>query len=144
MVIIVPRNSPQTESSSPASGSFGTDGGQLNRPSDVSVDPDGDVYVCDWVNNRVQAFGPDGKFLVSFLGDAQELGKWHQQTVNANVDTQKARRRARNLSTEWLLRLPRAVAFDPVKQRVLIADTQRGRLQIYNKLNDYMEPQLNL
>ena len=125
-------------------GTYGTDGGQLNRPSDVSVDLDGDVYICDWVNNRVQAFGPDGKFLVSFVGDAQELGKWHQQTVEANADTQKARRRAFNLAREWLLQMPRGVAFDPVKQRVLIADTQRRRIQIYDKVNGYMEPQLNL
>jgi len=26
----------------------------------------------------------------------------------------------------------------------LVADTQRGRIQIYEKLNDYLEPQFNL
>ena len=124
-------------------GSYGSDAGQLNHPSDVAVDPDGDIYVCDWANDRVQVFAPDGKFLASLVGDAQELGKWHQQVVDANIDNQKARRRA-DLSREWVLQMPRGVTFDPVKQRILIADTQRGRIQIYDKPKNYMEPQLHL
>ena len=39
---------------------------------------------------------------------------------------------------------PRGVTFDPVKDRILIADTQRARIQIYDKPKNYMEPQLNL
>ena len=46
-------------------GSYGTGKRQLNRPSDVAVDPDGDVYVCDWANHRVQVFDPDGKIVTS-------------------------------------------------------------------------------
>jgi DNA-binding beta-propeller fold protein YncE len=125
-------------------GSHGTDAGQLNYPSDVAVDPDGDVYVCDWANDRVQIFSPEGKFLATLVGDAQQLGKWHQDTVNANLDNQKARRRALDLAREWVFQMPRGVTFDPVKQRILIADTQRSRIQIYNKPKNYMEPQLNL
>ena len=124
-------------------GSHGTDAGQLNYPSDVDVDPDGDVYVCDWGNDRVQIFAPDGKFLATLVGDAQQLGKWHQDVVNANLDNQKARRRA-NLAMEWSLQMPRGVTFDPVKDRILIADTHRHRIQIYDKPKNYMEPQLNL
>ena len=125
-------------------GSYGTGKGQLTRPSDVAVDLDGDVYVCDWANNRVQAFEGDGKFITSFIGDAQRLAKWHQRTVDANVDVIKARRRAYSLEPEWRFALPTAVAFDADKHRLLVADTQRGRLQIYNKLMDYLEPQFNL
>ena len=57
-------------------GSFGTGRGQLKFPSDVAVDPDGEVYVCDWANNRVQLFDPNGRFITSFRGDAQQLTKW--------------------------------------------------------------------
>ncbi|MCH8062865.1 MAG: NHL repeat-containing protein [Chloroflexi bacterium] len=127
-----------------AFGSFGTGRGQLYRPSDVAVDPDGDVYVCDWANDRVQAFGPDGTFITSFIGDAQQLAKWHQMTVDANIDVIKARRRVYSLEPEWRFAKPTAVEFDPEKGRLLVADTQRGRLQIYNKLNDYLEAQFNL
>ena len=127
--------------------SFGTSGdgrGELSRPTDVAVDPDGDVYICDWANNRVQSYAPDGRFITSFIGDAQQLAKWHQQTVDANDDVMKARRRARSLEPEWRFAMPRGVAFDAVKGQLLVADTQRGRLQIYRKLNSYMEPQFNL
>ena len=125
-------------------GGYGTGPGQLNRPSDVAVDPDGDVYVCDWANNRVQAYGPDGKFITSFTGDAQQLSKWHQEQVDANVDVMKARRRVYTLEPEWRFTVPIAVAFDGGKGRLLVAETRRERVQIYNKLKDYLEPQLNL
>ena len=125
-------------------GSHGTGRGELNRPSDVAVDPDGDVYVCDWANDRVQAFQADGKFIASFIGDAQQLAKWHQMTVDANIDVIKARRRVYSLEPEWRFAMPTAVTFDAEKQTLLVADTQRGRLQIYEKVKDYLEPQFNL
>ena len=125
-------------------GSHGTGRGQLNRPTDVAVDADGDVYICDWANNRVQAFAPDGRFITSFIGDAQELSKWAQMTVDANADYQKARRRVYTTEPEWRLALPTGVTFDAKKERLVVVDSQRGRLQIYNKLKDYLEPQFNV
>ena len=127
-----------------AFGSEGTGRGQLTRPSDVTVDSDGDVYVCDWANDRVQVYGPDGDFITTFIGDAQELAKWHKQTVDSNIDVIKARRRVYSLEPEWRFAMPTAVEFDHARNRLMVADTQRGRIQIYNKLNNYMEPQFNL
>ena len=40
--------------------------------------------------------------------------------------------------------MPTGVTFDIAKNRLLIADTQRNRLQIYNKLKEYAGPQRNL
>lgn len=125
-------------------GSYGTGRGQLCRPAGVAVDPDGDVYACDWGNDRVQAFGPDGKFITSFIGDAQELSAWQQMVVDGNVDIQKARRRAYTTEPEWRFALPTGIAFDADKGRFLVTDPQRLRLQIYNKLKGYLEPQFNL
>ena len=127
--------------------SFGSEGvgrGELTRPSDVTVDPDGDVYVCDWANDRVNVYGPEGDFLTKFIGDAQELAKWHKLQVDSNIDVIKARRRAYSLEPEWRFAMPTSVEFDKDKNRLMVADTQRGRIQIYNKLQDYMEPQFNL
>ena len=127
-----------------AFGRYGTGRGELSHPSDVAVDPDGDVYVCDWANDRVQVYSPDTGFITSFIGDAQQMAKWHQMTVDANADVIKARRRAYSLEPEWRFALPTAVEFDTARDRLLVADTQRGRLQIYNKLRGYLEPQFNL
>ena len=125
-------------------GSYGKGKGQLNRPSDVAVDPDGDVYVCDWGNDRVQVFASDGRFIASFIGDAQQLAKGHQQQVDANPDVIKARRRAYTLEPEWRFALPTGVTFDVENSRLIVADSQRSRVQIYNKVKNYMEPQFNL
>ncbi|GIS82548.1 MAG: hypothetical protein CM1200mP15_11800 [Dehalococcoidia bacterium] len=54
-------------------GSSGTGRGELIRPSDVSVDDSGDVYVCDWANSRIQIYSPDGRFITSLMGDARDL-----------------------------------------------------------------------
>ena len=127
--------------------SFGADGmgrGRLNRPSDVAVDPDGDVYVCDWGNDRVQVFAQDGKYLASLIGDAQQMAKGHQEQVDANPDVIKARRRVYSPEPEWRFAMPTGVTFDAVNSRLIVADTQRARVQIYNKVKDYMEAQFNL
>jgi len=53
-------------------GQKGDGPGYFNVPTYVSVDNDGDVYVTDTMNCRVQAFSPDGKYLRSYgeRGDA--------------------------------------------------------------------------
>ena len=125
-------------------GSYGTGRGQLDRPAGVAVDSDGDVYVCDWGNSQVQIFGPDGRFITSLIGDAQVPSKWHMDVIEANADVAKARRRVYTLEPEWRFAFPTAAVFDEEKSRLLVADTQRGRLQIYNKVRGYLEPQFNL
>ena len=121
-------------------GSYGSGRGQLNRPSDVAVDPDGDVYVCDWANNRVQIFSPEGRFLTSLVGDAQELSKWARMSFEANPDAVKRRREVPNLEVEYRFSFPTAVTYDATRNRLIVADCQRSRLQIYNKLKDYVQP----
>jgi len=125
-------------------GSYGTGRGELNRPSDVAVDPDGDIYVCDWANHRVQVFGSDGRFLTSLLGDARELSKWAKMSVDSSPDTIKRRREVRDPEVEWRFSYPTAVTFDASHSRLIVVDTQRGRLQIYNKLKDYVQPARNI
>ncbi|MFO1417928.1 MAG: SMP-30/gluconolactonase/LRE family protein [Methylotetracoccus sp.] len=44
-------------------GSFGSDDGEFNTPSDVAIDAAGQVYVADYSNNRVQVFNANGGFL---------------------------------------------------------------------------------
>ena len=112
----------------------------MDRPSGVDVDSDGDLYVCDWSNNRVQVFGADGRFITSLRGDAQELSHWAKMNVSAYPDAVRRRREVRDPQMEWRFNLPTGLVFDTVNQRLIVADTQRQRLQIYNKLKDYAVP----
>ena len=127
-----------------ALGSHGTGDYEFDHPSDVAVDPAGDIYVCDWANSRVQAYDSDGKYITTFIGDAHELSKWQTEFVRANPDVHKARRRVYSLEPERLFALPMGIAFDSHGSRLMVADTQRWRIQIYNKPLDYSEPQFNI
>ena len=125
-------------------GSSGTGRGELIRPSDVSVDDSGDVYVCDWANSRIQIYSPDGRFITSLMGDARDLSMWSQMMTDANPAVIQRRREVKDPEAEWRLALPVTVVFDNVKSQILIGDTQRNRIQIYNKLAEYNQPQRNL
>ena len=47
-------------------GSNGAADGQFWGPHGIEVDADGNVYVVDTGNNRVQKFSGDGKFLMTW------------------------------------------------------------------------------
>ena len=123
--------------------------GDLNNPTDVAVDPDGDIYVCDWTANRwdrgrIHIFTSEGQFLTSLAGDAQVLSQWAQMTVDANADYAKRRREVQSTEPEWTFAQPTAVEWDVANNRLMVVDTQRSRVQIYNKQAGYLVPQLNL
>ena len=116
--------------------------GSLKGPSGVAVDSEGDVYVTDWGNHRVQIYDASGRFITTLVGDAQEPSPWTQTYIDANPEIIKARRRA-NMEPEWRFRRPVAVNVD-ANFRIIVLESARHRLQIYNKLKDYEEHSLNL
>ena len=118
--------------------------GEFNHPSDVAVDPDGDIYVCDWVNDRVQVFDGSGQYLLQMGGSAIELSKWQKRYIQGNPDVYKARRRVDSLEPEIKFALPTGVKFDTKNNRLFVVDSQRWRIQIFNKLDEYAEPQFNI
>jgi DNA-binding beta-propeller fold protein YncE len=118
--------------------------GLLNHPTDVAIDPDGDIYVSDWGNHRVCIFDADGRAICNLIGDAQILSKWAQARVDANPDMAKARRRVKSLEPQWRFCFPTAVEFDPESDRIIVADSMRNRLQIYQKVRNYSDFQANL
>ena len=125
-------------------GEFGSSASNLNHPSDVSVDESGDIYVADWVNNRVQIYDSTGIHIANLTGSAVELSKWQKQYVAASPDVYKARRRVSSLEPETLFALPTCVSFDDSKSRLLAVDSQRWRIQIFDKITNYSDPQFNI
>lgn len=106
--------------------------GLFNRPTGVAVDQDGDIYVADWWNNRVQVLTPEGRFITQFTGDAG-LSKWGVDKIKSNPEMIQQRNGVRDFSPEKVLWAPVTVKVDDAKRWIIIADTTRHRLQVYQK-----------
>ena len=116
----------------------------LNHPTNVATDAEGDIYVCDWANHKLRIYNSEGDLITTLVGDAQVMSKWGQQALDANPDMVKMRRRVKSLEREWRFCYPTAVAYDKEQDFILVADCQRGRLQVYKKDKKYSAPQFNL
>ena len=105
--------------------------GTFNRPTGVCVDHDGDIYIADWLNNRVQVLTPEGRFITEFTGDGN-LSNMGIAKLQSNPDMIRQRNGIRNFTPERVLWAPCAVRMAQ-DNRVIIADTTRHRFQIYRK-----------
>lgn len=68
-------------------GDFGLEAGQFRGVSDVAVGPDGDVYVADYGNDRIQRFASDGTFRSMRKGTNMPTGKFYHPTGVAVLDS---------------------------------------------------------
>lgn len=79
--------------------------GDFAKPTGVAVDADGNLYVCDTLNNRIEIFDADGKF-VSTFGKAGDGPGYFAR--------------------------PKGVAIDS-DGHIWVADGQQDRVQVFNK-----------
>ncbi len=74
---------------STAFGSGGSGNGQFEQPRDVAVDSNGDVWVADTDNNRVEEFSSTGEYIKKFGSEGTGNGQFKQPAgiaVAANGD----------------------------------------------------------
>ena len=109
-------------------------GGGFNRPTGLAVDKDGDIYVADWGNDRVQVLAPDGRHITTFTGDAG-MSKWGAEKLYSNPDMVRQHDLCLDMEPWRRLWAPIAVAVDD-EGRIIIVDSYRNRLQVYQK-DDY-------
>lgn len=57
-------------------GSKGSEEGEFDSPTGISVDANGYLFVVDTGNNRVQKFAPDGSFIMAFGENGKGEGKF--------------------------------------------------------------------
>ena len=122
-------------------GTSGTPG--FRYPSDVAVDSDGDIYISDWWNNEIVVFDNNGQYITTFIGHAERLSKWAQQQMDASPDHKKGRLLVKDVTEEWRFNRPTAIAIDS-QNRIMVAESQRMRIQIYRKEENWEDPQFNL
>ena len=79
--------------------------GDFAKPTGVAVDQDGNLYVCDTMNNRIEIFDADGKFISTFGKAGDGPGYFAR---------------------------PKGVAIDS-DGHIWVADGQQDRVQVFNK-----------
>ena len=121
---------------------FGSDpdsGSDLEHPSDVAVDSDGDVYVTDWGNKRVQIYEPDGEIIGALHGNATDPhDRVNGEEFQLTAEALKAEAR---IDTGTLLGgfdRPTGIAIDG-EDRVYVLESRRCRIQVYEKVSDYID-----
>ena len=112
MMIGTPGKASDTGYDGKSHGSVKQSGPPFNRPTDVAVAPNGEIYVCDGYGNaRVHRFTPDGKLIQSWGDPGAGPGQF---------------------------RLPHSVGISP-DDRVFVADRENDRIHIYTRDGQFLD-----
>jgi YD repeat-containing protein len=143
--------------------SFGTIGagdGQLKSPSDVAVDPQGNLWVVDKGNNRVEKFDAGGKYLTKFGSLGAGDGQFNRPTAiaivgNGNLlvtDAGNGRVQRFSASGAFISKFgskgtgngqfggsgPEGIAVD-ASGNIWVSDTYGGRLEKFNSSGEFLK-----
>jgi len=129
-------------------GSGGTGAGQFDEPWGIAVDPDGNVWVADYENSRVQKFTSDGDFLASW-GSGGGLGQfWYPTDVAVDSSgyvyvADRDNHRVQKYDGEgWSafatgFSLPTGIAIDGAG-RVFVVDYTEDHVEVYDSSGTYL------
>jgi DNA-binding beta-propeller fold protein YncE/glucose/arabinose dehydrogenase/plastocyanin len=128
-------------------GEYGPRNGTLTSPEGIAIDQEGNVYVADTANNRIQVFSSNGTFISAWgeYGTANSMlrspkGIAIDQEGNVYVaDTANHRIQVFSSNGTFIskwgeygftaegMRFPEGIAIDPSSGNVYVADTASGR-----------------
>ncbi len=109
-------------------GQVGTAPGQFNHPRGLAVGPDGNLYIVDSDNARIQVFAPDGAFLRTW-GSFCEI-ETGQGCVDPDGDGPLQ-------PGDGQFREPWGIAVAP-NGRVYVADTWNHRIQVFDETGAFL------
>jgi YD repeat-containing protein len=141
-----------------AFGSNGSGDGQLKSPGDVAIDAQGNIWVADKGNNRIQKFNAKGEFVAKFGASGSGNGQLSIPTslaIDAQGNiwvTERANNRVQKFSPsgEYLTKFgtygtgngqfngPEGVAIDP-QGNIWISDTYNGRVQKFSSTGEFIK-----
>ena len=147
-----------TASLSLAFGLKGTGNGQFRHPAEIAVDVEGNPWVVDYENNRLQKFDKEGKYLTQFGEEGSEEGQLLEPTSIAidaeggiwvadagNSRLEKFDKEGKYLtqfgeegSEEGQLLYPESIAID-AEGDIWVADTYNSRLQKFDAKGNLLE-----
>ncbi|MFQ5946834.1 MAG: 6-bladed beta-propeller, partial [Anaerolineae bacterium] len=92
-------------------GELGQSEGEFNQPRDLDFDTEGNLYIADSLNHRIQVFDPDGGFIREWGGAGSGPGEFTE---------------------------PWGVAVDREAGRIYVADTWNHRVQVFTLLGRFI------
>jgi len=139
-----------------------TDPGTFSLPTNVAVDKDGDVYVTDTLNDRVEIFDADGNFITMFGKNGDGPGAFSRPkgiAVDSDkhiwiADAVQQRVKVFNREGELLIYFGQAgnwpgqfsalydIAIDQNSNRVITSEQMPGRVQVFRYVTDAEADQL--
>jgi DNA-binding beta-propeller fold protein YncE len=104
-------------------GKSGTGEGQLSSPAAVTLDSEGDIWVADSANNRIEEFSRSGRFIETFGFGVTINGK-----PKLEVCTSKCKAGIASTKKGALWK-PEGIAYDPVNGALYVSDTSNDRVE---------------
>ena len=130
--------------------------GDFSLPTNVAVDKEGNVYVTDTLNNRVEIFDADGQFISAFGKEGDGPGRFARPkgiAIDGDghiwvADEVQSRIQVFNRQGQLLMYLGErgwypgqfqglyGVAFDKADNRIITSEQLPGRVQVFQYVTD--------
>ncbi len=126
-------------------GGYGYGPGQMLSPHDIAKDRDGNLYVADWQNSRLEKFSSVGTFISQMTLPIWPSGiaySAYNNTLYVVGDDPNLRNLTLNLVENWAKNLgldhPGKIGIDP-SGNIFIADALHNRIVKTNPKGDFLE-----